>query len=333
MYSPTSFDVALLLMLLTAVCWGSWANSFKGTRNYPFELFYWDYILGVLLCSLVIAFTLGSTGSGGEGFLQNISRADTSNLFYAILAGVIFNIANVLLVAAIEIAGLALAFPIAIGIATGVGVLLSYGLQPKGSILLLAVGVVLAVVAVLFNANAHRILDRHRHGRSTTAQTGSALGVKISIISGLLMGGFAPFVARAMTAGHSLTPYSTSVMFAVGAVLCCLVFNSYLMKRPLRGEPVAFSGYWKAGTRNHALGILGGIIWGLGGCFNFIAAGLVGVPISYAIGQSAPLIAAGWGVFVWREFAGAPAPAWRALTLMALFYFAAICTIAFAYDA
>lgn len=338
MYLPTSFAGALILTIVSVVCWGSWANSFKGTKNYPFELFYWDYIFGVLICALLFALTLGSSGTAGEPFLANLAAADPGNWVAALVAGIIFNIANVLLVAAIDIAGLAIAFPLAIGIAVVEGVVLSYALQPKGNLPLLGAGVLLAVVAVLFNARAYRALAGSSKAESEQASApekagSTGLGVRVSLISGVLMGAFAPFVTRAMTHGHALTPYSTVVLFALGAVLCCFPFNLALMRRPLRGAPVSFSGYWSAGARNHALGLLGGMVWGMGGSLNFVAAGFVGVPISYAIGQSAPLIAAGWGVFVWREFRGAPSAAWRALGAMALAYVAAVLLIALAYNA
>ena len=332
MYLPANIETALLLTILTTIFWGSWANTYKGTRDYPFALFYWDYILGVLLCSLVFAFTLGSTGgSAGEPFLANLASADAANFRSALMAGIIFNIANFLLVAAVDIAGLAIAFPIAIGIAVVEGVILSYALQPRGQIIFLAAGVTLAVIAVLFDARAYRIMARYAAASPNSAPPVTK-GIIISIISGILMGGFAPFVTHALTAGHSLTPYSVSVLFALGALACCFIFNVYLMKHPLHGEPARFADYFAARPRNHLLGLAGGIAWGIGGCFNFIAAGFVGVPISYAIGQSAPLIAAAWGVFVWREFANAPAAAWRALALMALVYVAAIGLIALAYQ-
>ena len=332
MFLPTTFSVALVLTILCAVCWGSWANTFKGARAYPFELFYWDYILGVLLCTLVFAFTLGSHGAEGEPFLANLAAADTSNLLSALVAGVIFNVANLLLVAAVDIAGLAIAFPLAIGIAVVEGVLLSYALQPKGNPVLLAAGVALAVVAVLFDAKAYRSLTQQTATDPSAGASSTRLGVTVSIISGVLMGGFAPFVTQSMTHGHSLTPYSTAVLFALGAFLCCFVVNVYFMRRPLRGAPVGFGGFWRAGPRNHLLGLAGGIVWGIGGCLNFIAAGFVGVPISYAIGQSAPLIAAGWGVLVWQEFKGAPKGAWTALLWMAAAYIVAIGLIAAAYN-
>jgi glucose uptake protein len=330
MIVPQSFSEALALTVLTTIFWGSWANTYKGTRNYPFALFYWDYILGVVLCSLVFAFTLGSWGSVGEPFLANLHATNPSNLLFALIGGAIFNVANVLLVAAVDMAGLAIAFPIAIGIAVVEGVVLSYAMQPKGAAGFLAAGVVLALIAVLFDARAYRSL--HAIGENRSRSVHPRTGIIVSVISGVLMGGFAPFVARALTSGHAMTPYSVAATFSVGALLCSLVFNTWLMRHPIAGEPVSFAGYRQAGTRNHLLGVFGGVVWGLGGCFNFIAAGYVGVPISYAIGQSAPLIAAGWGVFVWGEFAGAPPRAWRSLGLMALCYVAAIALIALAYN-
>jgi glucose uptake protein len=329
MYLPATASVALLLTILTTVFWGSWANSFKITRNYAFPLFYWDYVLGVVICAFGFAFTLGSHGDAGEPFLTNLMTTDHSNWAMALIGGAVFNVANLLLVAATDIAGLAVAFPLAIGIAMVEGVLLSYVLQPAGNPIFLAVGVLLAIAAVLFNARAYSALG----GEAAEHKATSRKGIVVSLISGVLMGGFAPFVTRAMTHGHVMTPYTVSVLFGIGAFLCCLVVNVYFMKRPLHGDPVSFSGYWAAGTRNHLLGLLGGIAWGIGGSFNFIAAGLVGIPISYAIGQAAPLVAASWGIFVWGEFNGAPKPAWRALRWMFALYIAAIGSLALAYNA
>jgi glucose uptake protein len=306
------------------VFWGSWANTYKGTRQYPFELFYWDYIIGVVLCSLGFAFTAGSIGHAGESFLLNLHFASTGNIVSALVGGFIFNIANLLLVAGIALAGLAVAFPIAIGIAVVEGVVLSYALQPKGSAAFLAIGVALACAAIVFDAFAYKRLEKNATAISRKA-------ILVNVISGLLMGAFAPFITRSLTAGHPLTPYGVAVFFSLGAFLCCFVINPYLMKHPLLGEPVSFSGFWKTSPRNHLLGFIGGIIWGFGGCFNFIAAGFVGVPISYAIGQSAPMIAALWGVLVWKEFRSADRRAWTYLTLMFVTYIGAVSVIALAY--
>jgi glucose uptake protein len=256
MYLPGTFSAALLVTMLSTLFWGSWANSYKGTKHYAFEHFYWDYILGVVLCSWTFALTLGSHGSVGESFLPNVQNADASNILQALLAGAIFKVANLLLVAAVDIARLAVAFPIAIGIAVVEGVVLSYAFQPKGSIVFLGFGMALAIAAVLFDARAYNAL------RATT--TATRKGILVSVLSGVLMGAFAAFVTRAMTHGHTLTPYSVAALFSIGALLCCFVATTYLMRHPIQGAPGAFSGYWKTGANNHLLGLLGGAVWGLG---------------------------------------------------------------------
>ena len=326
MFVPETLAIAMVMMITSTVCWGSWANTTKLTKDYRFELFYWDYAIGILLVSLILAFTMGSTGGEGEGFLENLAAADRGNIVAAMIGGFIFNIANLLLVAGIELAGLAVAFPVAIGIALVVGVVSSYAIQPVGDPMLLGLGVALAIVAVILIGKAY--------GRLTTdSEAVSRKSLVICVVSGLLMGSFAPFVTTALTAGHALTPYSIAVLFTLGAFLCCFVVNVYFMKKPLVGTPVDFSGFFTAGAKNHAMGLLGGFIWGTGTVFNFVAASLVGVAIAYAIGQAAPMVAAAWGVFVWKEFAGADKKAKIYLTLMFVCYFLALVSIAGAYKA
>jgi len=326
MFVPETLAIAMVMMITSTVCWGSWANTTKLTKNYRFELFYWDYAIGILLVSLILAFTMGSTGGEGEGFLENLAAADRGNIVAAMIGGFIFNIANLLLVAGIELAGLAVAFPVAIGIALVVGVVSSYAIQPVGDPMLLGLGVALAIVAVILIGKAY--------GRLTTdSEAVSRKSLVICVVSGLLMGSFAPFVTTALTAGHALTPYSIAVLFTLGAFLCCFVVNVYFMKKPLVGTPVDFSGFFTAGPKNHAMGLLGGFIWGTGTVFNFVAASLVGVAIAYAVGQAAPMVAAAWGVFVWKEFAGADKKAKIYLTLMFVCYLLALVSIAGAYKA
>jgi glucose uptake protein len=325
MFVPQTFAVALVMTVLSTICWGSFANTFKITKNYRFELYYWDYVLGIFLISLVLAFTMGSLNGGDQTFLANLHSAAPMNLLDAAIGGFIFNIANVLLIAGIEIVGLAIAFPISIGIALVEGVVLSYMIQPKGSATLLGAGVAMAVLAVILIGKAYGAL---RSGD----QKVSRKGIIVCVISGLLMGTFAPFVTKSMTAAQPLTPYTVAVLFTFGALLCCLFFNIYLMKKPLVGEPVGFSGYRSAPASYHALGLLGGAIWGIGTVFNFVAASLVGVAISYAIGQASPMIAALWGVFVWREFRGANRSAKAYLVGMFVCYMLALFLIARAYQ-
>ena len=324
MFVPSTFAAALLMTILSTICWGSFANTFKLTKNYRFELYYWDYALGIFGIALLLAFTMGSLHGGSDAFLANLRSASGTNLLLAGIGGFIFNIANVLLIAGIEIVGMAIAFPTSIGIALVEGVVLSYLIQPKGNAVLLAFGVAMAVLAVVLIGKAYGAMQ-------TGNQSVSRRGVVICLISGVLMGAFAPFITRAMTASRPLTPYSVAVLFTFGAFLCCFVFNVYLMKKPLVGTPLDFSGYRAASGTYHLLGVLGGVIWGIGTVFNFVAATLVGVAITYAIGQASPMVAALWGVFAWREFRGANARAKGYLVGMFASYVLALVLIARAY--
>jgi glucose uptake protein len=324
MFVPTTFSVALLMTIFSTVCWGSFANTFKGTKNYRFELYYWDYGLGIFLIAVVLALTMGSFAGGPTAFLANVHSADGINLLYAALGGFVFNIANVLLIAGIEIVGLSIAFPISIGIALVEGVVLSYALQPRGNAALLGAGVFMALVAVVLVGKAYGALR-------SASDTVSRRGVVVCVISGLLMGVFAPFITRAMTRGHTLTPYTSAVFLTLGAFLCCFVFNTILMRKPIVGSPVAAGDYFRAPAGYHALGLLGGAIWGTGTVFNFVAASLVGVAISYAIGQASPMVACLWGVFAWKEFRGANKRAKGYLAAMFAAYVLALALIALAY--
>ena len=321
MFTPHSLGIALLMMVTSAVCWGSWANTYKGVKNYRFELFYWDYAVGIFLISVIFAFTLGSTSNDANSFLNNIHSADTSNMVSVMVGGAIFNLANLLLVAAIDMAGLAVAFPISIGIALVVGVVSSFILQPRGNGGLLAAGVICALIAVIMDGKAYA-------GLASAGRPVSKKSIITCIVSGVLMGLWAPFVASAMTKGNTLGPYSIAVFLTLGALLSCFIWNIYFMKKPLVGEPVNFSEFFKGPSLGHMFGLLGGVIWGTGMVFNLVAANFTGVAISYAIGQSAPMVAALWGVLAWKEFAGAGTRAKLYLGLMFVFYCLAILLVA-----
>ncbi len=321
MFTPHSLGIALFMMITSAICWGSWANTYKGVKNYRFELFYWDYAVGIFLVSLILALTMGSTTNDANSFLNNVRSADANNIVSTMVGGAIFNLANLLLVAAIDMAGLAVAFPVSIGIALVVGVISSYAIQMKGSAPLLAAGVVCALVAVVMDGKAYGSLAIA--GRSVSKKS-----IVVCVVSGVLMGLWAPFVARAMTNGNTLGPYSIAVFLTLGALLSCLIWNVYFMRKPLVGEPVSFAGYFSGPISGHALGLLGGFIWGIGMVFNLVAASFTGVAISYAIGQSAPMVAALWGVFAWKEFDGAPGKAKMYLGLMFVFYCLGILLVA-----
>jgi len=313
-------------MIVCMLCWGSWANTMKLTPGYAFQLFYWDYVIGIALGSLVWGFSLGSWGGGDLSLLNNIGQADSRHMMFAIAAGAVFNVANLLLVAAIEIAGLAVAFPVGIGLALVAGVLLNYAISPKGNPGLLFGGMFLVVLAIIFDALAYR---RRERGRRSV----SARGIWISVASGVLMGIFYPLVAKAITGTNSLGPYSVALFFALGVVLCAIPVNYLMMRRPLTGDPpVDLSQYFRARPAWHFWGVVGGLIWCTGTVFNFVAshAQIVGPAVSYAIGQGATMVSAVWGVFIWKEFASAPPASRKLIPAMFLFFLLGLGSIAVA---
>jgi glucose uptake protein len=306
MFIIENYATAVIFCLVTMLCWGSWANTQKlAASNWRFELFYWDYVLGILLMALIFGLTLGSTGQEGRSFIEDIRQADAHYVWLAIFGGITFNAANILLGAAIAIAGMSVAFPVGIGIALVWGVIVNYMDNPVGNSTRLFLGVALVVVAILLNAFAYRRMASQAKGTSTR-------GLVLSIVAGVAMGYFYKYVAASMVDDFSvpeagkLSPYTAVFFFAVGIVLSNLVFNTLLMKRPFTGTPVSYADYFRGSLRNHVMGILGGMIWCIGMSFSIIASGKAGPAISYGLGQGATVVAALWGIVIWKEFRHAP---------------------------
>jgi glucose uptake protein len=329
MLVPETYQAALLLMLVSMLCWGSWANTLKLCQGFRFQLFYWDYAIGVLLGALILGLTAGSHGSSGNVFLTDVVESPLTSIKLAALGGVVFNIANLLLVAAIDVAGLAVAFPVGIGLALIVGSVWSYVVAPKANPLLLFAGVALVTVAIVLDAAAYR--KRESDAKATTTRS-----IVLSLVAGLLMGSFYPLVARAMQGERGNPgpgPYAIALFFAFGVLVSTFPANWLLMWKPLDGKPrVHGADYWIALWRWHFAGILGGMIWCVGAVTNFLGSGAhkVGPAVSYSIGQGATMVSAAWGVFVWHEFAGAPPIARRLLALMFVLFLLGLGAIALA---
>jgi glucose uptake protein len=324
MYQPETYAICLLFMLTSMLCWGSWANAMKLCPGYRFQLFYWDYIIGLIAAAVLWGSTLGSLGPVGQSFWADILHSGWHPILLAIIGGAIFNIANLLLVAAIDIAGLAVAFPIGIGLALVVGAVSNYIISPRGNPILLFGGIVFVVAAILLDAIAYRL-------RETEHAAMSRRGIIISLIAGLLMGTFYPFVSKAMTEEGAPGPYAALLFFAIGVGICALPVNYLLMRFPLDGrEPAAMRGYLKAPASWHFWGVVGGAIWCTGAMANFVAsqAQIVGPAVSYSIGQGATMISACWGVFVWREFSAAPARSKASLAWMFVFFLCGLTAVA-----
>lgn len=328
MIVPQSYVVALLMAVLTMLCWGSWANVVKMVKGWRFELLYFDYALGILLASAVAGLTLGSMGSYGLPFFEDLAQAGGRNIAFGFLGGVVYNLSNILVVGAMAVAGLGVAFPIGVGLALVVGVIWNYFVNPQGNPMLLFSGVALVVCAIVLDGIAYRV-HTLRKAASQPGQTTDAAdqkarikkGILLSVVGGILMGMFFPLVEIGKKDPGGMGPYAIGFIFSVGVFLSTFVFNAFFMKKPVEGEPLKFSDYFKGSTLAHTAGILGGVVWAIGTLSSFVAASAppelqVGPAIAYALGQGSTMVGAFWGVVVWKEFAGGSPLVNRLIVLM-----------------
>lgn len=326
MYQPSTYGISLLLMMISMICWGSWPITMKFAPGWRFQLYYWDFVVGVVLASLLLGLTLGSSLGGPSSFVSNLRHADGRHIFWALLAGFVLDVANLLLVAAIEYAGLSVAFPVGAGLALVEGVLLAYILVPKGNPILLFGGVLLVMMAIVFDARAYRIRESRKYKATTK-------GIGVSLAAGIFLGLYYPFATKSFTGESALGPFTLVFVSSLGALLCNIPVNYYFMRRPISGgPPLAARNYFEGRGFFHLLGLLGGLIWCLGTVLSLVAANthIVGPAVSYAIGQGCTMVSASWGVIVWREFAVAPAGARTQLGLMFLFFVLGLAAIALA---
>jgi glucose uptake protein len=311
MYTPHTYPVALLMMLASMLCWGSWANTQKIDKAWRFELYYWDYMWGVVACALLFGLTMGRTDPAAPvSFFRNLDSAGARSLAEAFVGGMIFNLGNLLLVAAISVAGMAVAFPLGAGLALVIGAVLNYVVSPAGNPLLLFGGILLVCAAIVSNAMAYRGLSKGKKA--------GAKGIVLSLLCGVIIGLFYPFVAKALTGAKHLGPYTVYFVFALGALVSNFPLNYAFMRRPVSGPRLAIGDYFHGRPAAHAWGVLGGLIWGTGTICSFAAAytPMVGPATSFSLGEGNTMISAVWGVFVWKEFRGAGSEVKRLLAAM-----------------
>jgi len=321
-----NYPLAVLFTILAMICWGSWANTQKLTeKNWRFELFYWDMVIGIVFMGLVAAFTVGSMGDYGRSFMADVQQADSSSIISAMLGGVIWNLGNLLIVAAIAVAGISVGFPIGGGIAWVLGIVVNYvliimdkGKSEDNSVLLFS-GVAVIVLAIILSMKAYQRLAAEQKKTSVK-------GILLSVGAGLLIAFFYGFVVNSLdntfVAGGTgtLTPYSAIVFFSLGVLISTFVFNPIFMAKPVQGEAVKMSAYFAGSFKTHMIGVLGGAIWMLGMILSFMAAGSAGPAISYALSNAAPVVAILWGVLVWKEFEAAPKGTNKLLVIMFIAY-------------
>ena len=324
MFIVNNYSLAIILCIVTMVCWGSWGNTLKlAGKSWRYELYYWDYVIGIFLFSIIMGLTLGSCGEQGRPFLTDLGQVSTAVIASAIIGGVIFNGSNILLSASTSIAGMSVAFPLGVGLALVLGVFINYFGAPKGDPIFIFSGVGLIIIALILNGLA----SAREGSKSIIDKRRSRKGILLAMFSGVLMSFFYRFVAAAMDLDNFVspqpgkaTPYTAFFLFSLGIVISNLIFNTIAMRRPIEGAPVGYREYFKGSITTHSVGIFGGIVWGLGTLLSYIAAGKAGAAISYALGQGAPMIAALWGVLIWREFKGSSKSVIHLLTLMFIFF-------------
>jgi glucose uptake protein len=312
MILPQTYAVAICLMVFSMLCLGSWAVTYRAS-GCRFELYYFDFSFGLLIAAAILAFTVGSMGFDGFTFLDDMLHAGKRQWFYAFTAGMVFNLANMLLMAAIAVAGMTVAFPVSAGLALIVGVVIGRFQTPAGNPLMAFGGCVLVLVAILAAGAAYRFINVTRHevkaraGKAKSTRRPVAVkGVVISLLSGALMSGCYPLLAKAKEGEAGLGPYSVAMIFAGGAFLSTFVFNLFFMNLPIEGEPVDFMEYFQSPPRAHGLAVLGGVVWCLGAVAGLVAASAENVRIvpslTYGLSQAPALIAILWGTLVWKEF-------------------------------
>ena len=324
MYTPQTYAAAMTLIIVSVFFWGSWPNFSRALPKWRLEYFYLDFTFGFLLTVVVCGATLGSPGLVGGEFIGRLAAAGGREAGSAALAGFVWNVGNVLLLNAIMIAGLSIAFPTAIVIAVILGVGMSYYLRPIGDPFWLGGGVVILLGAAVANAVAYRYLN-------PAAGTSKSKGIVLSLIAGVLIGLFAPFVTRATTGPGALDTYSVMFFFNLGAFVVTMIAVPILLAHPLIGEKGKLGGYLKGKATWHLMGMIGGAIWCVGTVVNFLSAGLVGLAISWAIGSGSPMVGAMWGIFLWKEFAGSSPSAKTWITISSLLYVIGIVSVALSY--
>jgi glucose uptake protein len=321
-----NYTLAIILCVMAMICWGSWQNTQNMIgKPWRFELFYWDFVTGILIASLISALTIGSLGSQGRTFLQDISQAETANIGSAMLGGAVWNLGTLLLIAAIAIAGMSVAFPIGGGIGWLLGILVNYNSEQVKNPVTLFIGLGILVLAILFSMISYKKLAKE-------TQKPTFKGILLSFLAGLLIAFFYKFVANSLAANTleesgsisleagKLSPYTAVFFFAIGALISTIIFNPFFMRKPVQGEPVSMGEYFKGTTRAHLFGLLGGAIWCAGNIMSFMAANAASPAIAYGLSNAAPMVAAIWGIFVWKEFKEAPKGTNTFLILMFISY-------------
>jgi glucose uptake protein len=316
MILPQSNSLVLILMIASMLLLGAWASLFKAAGKWRFELFYFDFAFGLLLAAIIFSFTFGDLGYDGFTFMDDLQHAGKHQWVYCFLSGIIFNIGNMLMLASVSVAGLAIAFPMTMGVAVIVASLVGLGGKPPGNALLIVLGCGLVLTSVVMNAVAYRIIGRERHEKlaraglaKSTRRPNPVKGIVLAVVGGLLIAAMSGLLIKARDPDVGLGPYTAAAIFSLGMFLSSLVLNVFLMNLPVEGEPLEFSAYFKGRASQHLFGVVGGVLWYTGTLAALVSTSVPprmqpGPLESFLLAQGAPIIAALLGIIVWKELKG-----------------------------
>jgi glucose uptake protein len=334
MFLIENYWLAVGACVFCMICWGSWSNTQKlAAKTWRFELFYWDFVLGLVLTALLWGFSAGTFGSDGIPFIADLKQADSHSIMFAMLGGIVWNIGNLVFVMAIALAGMSVAFPIGGGIAWLGGIIFNYILEVKGGgnietlpKTMLFSGVIVIFIAIYLSMVAYKKLADQQ-------KKPSAKGIILSIIAGLFFAFFYGFVVKSFSptvvasGTGNLGAYSGVLFFTLGALATTIILNPIIMRNPVEGPPVTFKQYFSGDIKTHAIGLLGGFIWASGMAVSFMGVGSADPAIAYALSNASPVVAILWGVFVWKEFKEAPKGTNRILSIMFVLFLIGLAVI------
>jgi glucose uptake protein len=332
MILPQTYAATMFLIILSLLCLGIWVSTFKLAGRWRFELFYFDFAFGLLITSIILAFTVGNLGYDGFNFLDDLQHAGKRQWLYCFAAGIIFNFGNLLLMAAVSVAGTVLAFPTGMGVGLILSTVLTFVTARTGNGTMMLLGGGLVLGSILVNSMSYRMVSVQRHeeqaraGKAkSTRRPSSAKGIILSLVSGLLLGSFWPLLDKARQGELGLGPYAIGAIFAFGIFFSTFVFNIFFMNLPVEGDPVDIGGYFSARAKQHIWGLLGGVIWCSGTIAGMVALATPEVQqgnpgLRAVLAQAAPLLTALLGIFVWRELKGADIRVRAMTVLMVVLY-------------
>jgi glucose uptake protein len=345
MIFPSTYLGSLLLLLLSLFCMGTWIVMQKMTVQWRFELFYIDLTFGMVLTAVVAAFTFGTMDSTNLSFQDNFLFTAYRKFAWALLAGVVFNLGAILLLAATVLSRMSVAFPISFGLALVVGAVWDFFSGVPGDAVPIFSGAVLLLATILLSALAFRwFIDETQpapqrgfvpapRSQRSSPRAKFAVSLFLALASGIALGVSGPLVTESMSSEVGASAYGAFLLFSASALISSLFFVPFFLNFPVQGEPVQVRQYFKGTKKQHLLGLFAGILLGTGVLAKMVAAG--GNPpsgvqplLAYVLGGSAAVLAALWGLIPWREFKGASSRVVMMLLSGLVLYLAGVAVIA-----